>query len=67
MFDLSISQKDLELVESLCAQTGKGFAQMLDDVNTAYARLRADEVEWEAELEERRLWEASLLDGLEDD
>jgi len=35
--------------------------------NAAYARLRADPVAWAEELEERRLFENTLMDGLEDD
>ena len=36
-------------------------------VNRAYARLRADPVAWAEELEEWRLWDRTLMDGLEDD
>ena len=35
--------------------------------NAAYARLRRDPVAWAEELEERRLSENTLMDGLEDD
>jgi len=35
--------------------------------NEAYARLRADPEAWAEELEERRLWDTTLMDGLEDD
>ena len=35
--------------------------------NEAYARLRADPQAWAEELAERRLWECTLMDGLEDD
>lgn len=33
--------------------------------NRAYARLRKDPVAWAQELEERKLWEVALMDGLE--
>jgi hypothetical protein len=38
-----------------------------EEVDASYARLRDDPVAWDEELEERRLWEATLLDDLEDD
>ena len=38
----------------------------LDEVNAAYARLRADPRAWEEELAERQLWDRTLADGLED-
>ena len=36
------------------------------DVNEAYARLRADPKAWAEELAERALWDTALADGLED-
>lgn len=36
-------------------------------VNASFARLRRDPVAWAEELEERRLYENTLMDGLEDD
>jgi len=39
----------------------------LDEVNAAYARLRADRRAWEEELAERQLWDCALGDGLETD
>ena len=41
--------------------------RFLDAANAAFAALRADPVAWEAELQERRIWEGTLADGLEDD
>jgi hypothetical protein len=38
----------------------------LMEANSAYQALRDDPQAWEEELEERRLWEATLEDGLED-
>jgi predicted transcriptional regulator len=38
----------------------------LEEANAAFAALRADGPAWEAELEERRIWDASLGDGLGD-
>lgn len=38
-----------------------------DEANTAYAALRADPEAWRQELEERALWDSTLLDGMEED
>jgi predicted transcriptional regulator len=35
-------------------------------LNQGYAALRSDPKAWEEELAERRLWDATLADGLED-
>ena len=39
--------------------------KFLDEVNEAYARLRANPQAWEDEIVERKLWEGTLMDGLE--
>lgn len=39
---------------------------LLDRTNAAFAALRADPREWRAELDERRAWEATLGDDLEE-
>jgi hypothetical protein len=36
-------------------------------VNASFARLRRDPAAWAEELEERRLFENTLMDGLEDE
>jgi hypothetical protein len=40
--------------------------KFLDDVNAAFARLRADPKAWKEEQAERALWDKTLADGLED-
>ena len=40
--------------------------RLLDEANAAYSALRGDEREWQEELVERRDWEATLPDGLDD-
>ncbi len=42
-------------------------SRFLDRANAAYAALRADPEAWAAEQEERAAWDATLLDGLEDE
>ena len=41
--------------------------QFLEECNAAFARLRADPVAWEEELDERREWDCTVMDGLRDD
>ena len=36
----------------------------LEEANRAYAALRSDPRAWREELEERRVWEAALADGV---
>ena len=40
---------------------------MFEKANQAYEKLKADPEKWKKELEERALWDTTLLDGLEDD
>lgn len=37
----------------------------LESLNEDFKNLRENETEWASELEERRLWENTLLDGVE--
>ena len=41
--------------------------ELLRQINQDYARLRQDPEAWAEELEERKLWEGTLMDGLRDD
>jgi hypothetical protein len=36
-----------------------------EQLNAGYAAMRADPEEWAAELEERKLWDTTLMDGLD--
>jgi hypothetical protein len=38
--------------------------QLFDEADAAYAALRSDPEGWQEELEERKLWEATLADDL---
>jgi hypothetical protein len=40
--------------------------RMFDLSNAAYAAMRENEDEWQEELRERKLWDVTLADGLED-
>jgi len=41
--------------------------RFLEQVNAAYAALRADPEAWRVELEERRSWDATLMDGIDEE
>jgi len=41
--------------------------RFVDEVNTAYARVREDEVAWGEIVEERETWEGTVGDGLDDE
>lgn len=49
-----------QAVESLRRQ------RLLQETNRAFAALRSDPKAWQAELEEREQWDATLRDDLED-
>ncbi|HZN33795.1 MAG TPA: hypothetical protein VFB80_08245 [Pirellulaceae bacterium] len=40
--------------------------RFLEECNRAYSRLRADPKAWKEELDDRRVWDNTLRDGLED-
>jgi predicted transcriptional regulator len=40
--------------------------KFLDECDRAYGRLKSDPKAWKEELKERRAWDATLADGLED-
>ena len=41
--------------------------RFFEEMNAAYEALRADPQAWAEELEERRAWEATLMDGIDDE
>jgi hypothetical protein len=73
-----ISEAAQRLLQELAEQTGQTMTEVLDkaldayrrklffeQLNAGYAALRADPQAW-AELEaERKLWDATLMDGLD--
>ncbi len=73
-----ITAADHAALSELARTTGKSMSAVLSEAvremrrihllrqtNEAYRRLREDPKAWEEELEERRLWENTLADGLE--
>ncbi len=75
-----ISETSHHLLKELAEQTGQTMTQVLDKaldayrrklfferLNAGYAELRADSEAWAEHLAERKLWDATLLDGLDPD
>ena len=75
-----ISEKGRKNLKELAKQEHKRMPEVLDElleaerrrrffegVNAAYEALRQDPVAWEEELAERKLWDVTLMDGLEEE
>ncbi|MDQ3814515.1 MAG: toxin-antitoxin system protein [Armatimonadota bacterium] len=67
-------------LQKLARETGQSLPDVLDkaiseyerqrflaECNASYTRLREDPEAWREELEERALWDCTLMDGLKDD
>jgi predicted transcriptional regulator len=77
---VQLSDASHRILQELAEQTGQSASEVLDkaldayrrklffdELNAGYAALRADPKAW-AELEaERKLWDATLMDGLDPD
>lgn len=74
-----VSKETREALRELAEQSGEPMHRVLakaveayrrqrfwEQTNAAYAALRADPEAWQEELQERRDWEATLADGLEE-
>jgi hypothetical protein len=75
-----ISEGSYRVLKELSEQTGQSMLEILDraldtyrrklffeGLKADYAALRADPEAWADELAERKLWEATLMDGLDPD
>jgi len=75
-----ISEASHQILKEVAEQTGKTMTDVLDNaittyrrkvfleqMNTGYAELRADPQAWAEHLAERKLWDATLMDGLDSD
>ena len=71
-----ILDTDRQLLQSLARQTGKQQQEiihealetyhrehLLDSINAAFGRLKADPVAWREELSEREAWDVTVGDG----
>ena len=77
---ICISEASHRILKELAEQTGQPMTDVLDKALDAYRRqvffeglkadyaaLRSDPEAWAEELAERKLWEATLMDGLDPD
>src|ERR1700734_1587140 len=75
-----ISEASHQVLKELAEQTGKTMTDVLDhaldsyrrklffeQLNAGYAELRADPQAWAEHLAERKLWDSTLMDGLDPD
>jgi hypothetical protein len=75
-----ISEVSHRILRELAEQSGQTMTDVLDkaidayrrklffeQMNAGYAELRADPQAWAAAEAERKLWDATLMDGLVDD
>ena len=77
---IRVSGKTRDVLRVLARDSGKAIQDVIDEAvelyrrqriieqaNAAYAALRDDPEEWQAEIEERAAWDATIGDGLEDE
>lgn len=75
-----ISEASHRILQELAERTGQTMMDVLDkaldayrrkvfldQLNAGYAELRADPEAWAEHLAERKLWDATLMDGLDPD
>jgi hypothetical protein len=78
--EVRITEACQQTLEMLCKQTGKSAPEILDAaledyrrrlfleaVNAGYAEMCRDPDTWADELAERKIWDATLMDGLDSD
>jgi hypothetical protein len=77
---MRVSEKAHHILEELAAIKKKSLQHVLDEVleekrreilfntaDAAYTALHNDPVAWQEEMAERRLWDNTLMDGLDPD
>ena len=70
----------MAVLRDLAEREGKSMRTVLDkaiehyqrdkflyEVNAAYSRLQSDPIAWKEELDERQVFEGTLMDGLENE
>ena len=76
--NVRISSQSYQILKELSRDEGQTMQSLIDNAledlrrrkileatNQAFARLKANESEWNEELAERELWENTLSDGVE--
>jgi hypothetical protein len=65
---LELASHGGEPIEMLLDKAIEEFrrSRLLDETNAAFSALRSDHVAWQGELAERRDWDATLADDLDD-
>jgi hypothetical protein len=65
----NLAQEEGQTMQSLIDQALENLRRqkILEATNQAFARLKENDSEWQEELAERRLWENTLLDGVENE
>ena len=63
----SIAQQQNEKIQDVIEQAIKDYKKkkFFDNLNLAYARLKADPKAWAEEEEEREDWDVAMKDGIE--
>ena len=80
MLTVAIAHSDLKTLQRLSDSSGSPISsvlheaiaaydrkELLREANEEYTAIRNDPREWEEELRERKLFEATLMDGLDGD
>jgi predicted DNA-binding protein len=75
---IRVPEETHSILREMADETGRSMQDILSEAveemrrrrvfelaNAAYAAMRENEDEWQQELEERRLWDTTLSDGLE--
>ena len=64
-----LAERSGESMQAVLAKALEAYRRkcFLEGLATDFAALRADPVAWQEELEERAIWEGTLMDDLEDD
>jgi hypothetical protein len=64
-----LAREDGEPMQEVLARAVEAYRRLrfLKRVNESYVALRSDPLAWQAELDERAIWDNALLDDLEHD
>jgi predicted transcriptional regulator len=63
----SLAKSENQNMQRILEQAVKEYKKkkFFEDLNTSFAKLKANSNNWNDEIEERELWEPTLADGLE--